>query len=149
MRRNQAGEDGLGEQDGGGSRSFEDNERDEREADAEAAAAAASGASGSAYDMLRSGEAGRRGRTSKSKQRHRAYFEDHVCTIEIQWGDKLVRTCFPRPQVCSFLSDETKQATHELLDYTVEDGQLIRDFFAMATDLTDEMEPRSAQPAAF
>jgi len=125
---------GIGEAEAehGGS-TFEVNERDEKED-------MASTPSGSTMDVLRSGEASSRGRTSKSKQRHRAYFEDHVCTIEIQWGDKLVRTCFPRPQVCGFLTDESKQAAHERLDYTVEDGQLIRDFFAMATDLTDEME---------
>jgi hypothetical protein len=73
----------------------------------------------------------------------RDMFGDMSLSIEVNFAEYgLVRVFFPKPAICNFLSDEQKDRMHELLDYTVDDAQILRDFFRLTERLTDELRSK-------
>jgi hypothetical protein len=74
----------------------------------------------------------------------RRLFTDAVLSIEVQFGAEhgLVKVFFPRPAVCGFLTEQQQQTAHERLDYTLDDAQVLRDFFRLTEGITDEIQHR-------
>jgi hypothetical protein len=67
-----------------------------------------------------------------------------VLSIEVQFGPEhgLVQVFFPRPAVVAFLTEQQQLDTHEKLDYTLDDAQVLREFFRLSDSITDEIRHR-------
>jgi hypothetical protein len=74
----------------------------------------------------------------------RHHFTDSVLSIEVQFGPEhgLVQVFFPRPAVVAFLTEQQQLDTHETLDYTLDDAQVLRDFFRQRHGITNEIRHR-------
>jgi hypothetical protein len=66
---------------------------------------------------------------SKKHRKNLELFEDSCLSIEVAFNGQLVETFFPRPAICTSLSEEQKLLLHESLDYSLDGPQLLRQFF--------------------
>ena len=80
-------------------------------------------------------------RFGKRFGRRRKMATNNVLSIEVQFEHHgLIRVFFPRPAVLHYLSPQQMQSVHERMDYTADEGQVLRSFFTFANALTDEIE---------
>eukprot|EP00615_Pteridomonas_danica_P005209 CAMPEP_0114330600 /NCGR_PEP_ID=MMETSP0101-20121206/1867_1 /TAXON_ID=38822 ORGANISM="Pteridomonas danica, Strain PT" /NCGR_SAMPLE_ID=MMETSP0101 /ASSEMBLY_ACC=CAM_ASM_000211 /LENGTH=256 /DNA_ID=CAMNT_0001460681 /DNA_START=1703 /DNA_END=2470 /DNA_ORIENTATION=+ len=78
-------------------------------------------------------------------RRRRDVFGDRSLSIEVQFGEYgLVRVFFPKPALCSLLSPSQKEKLYESLDYTLDDAQILREYFRLCEDFTDHLQSKQS-----
>eukprot|EP00613_Pedinella_sp_CCMP2098_P038450 CAMPEP_0171805808 /NCGR_PEP_ID=MMETSP0991-20121206/74941_1 /TAXON_ID=483369 /ORGANISM="non described non described, Strain CCMP2098" /LENGTH=221 /DNA_ID=CAMNT_0012418471 /DNA_START=111 /DNA_END=774 /DNA_ORIENTATION=+ len=70
--------------------------------------------------------------------------QDSVLSIEVQFRPEhgLVKVFFPRPAVCGFLTEQQQTFAREKLDFTLDEAQVLREFFRLTDGITDEIRHR-------